>query len=87
MSQTDAAHAQEEEQLLTRWRKLKHALKEAKMNVKDTQQRDKEFENACESTSGGKDLRSKAVGQEAREHAQAQEQRNLNTTEVNQRSE
>ena len=59
----------EPEQLLKEWRKVKQALKEAKMNVKDTRKHAKEFENVRESASGGKALRAKVVGQEARDLA------------------
>ena len=64
MDRTEAAQALGEERLLKQWRKVKQALKAAKMNVKDMRKLEKEFENAWESASGGKAFRAKVVGQE-----------------------
>ena len=52
-SQTEAAQALGEGQLLNHWKKVKRALNEAKMTVRD-RQFEKKCENAWESVSGGK---------------------------------
>ena len=67
---------------------MKQALKEAKMNVKDTRKIEKEFENAWESASGRKAFRAKVVGQEARDLAKYIMNKEIwDTAEVKQRSE